>query len=156
MIMGVSGYFVDEIRPLGRMITRETELKLVSMPRRVTRAGAPLRPDTRPLALVIDGQSMSTSELFAAGLQSLGRARVFGATSGGQALPALMSRLPNRDVLMYVFANYLDPGGDRIEGRGVVPDQPVPLTREDLLAGRDAPLEAAVHWVEHEAGPAGR
>lgn len=153
MIMGVSGYFLDEIRPLGRMITRDSELRLVSMPRRVTRDGKPMQPDTRPLAVVIDGQSMSTSELFAGGLQSVGRARVFGLTSGGQALPAMMMRLPTRDVLMYVFANYLDPDGTRIEGRGVVPDEHVPLTREDLIEGRDAALDAAVRWIEAQPRP---
>ena len=151
LIMGTSGYFMDETRALGRMITRENELRLVSMPRRVTRDGRPLRPDARPLALLLDGMSMSTSELFAAGLQSVGRARVFGETSGGQALPAMMARLPNRDVLMYVFANYVDPDGARIEGRGVVPDEEVPLNREDLLEGRDAALEAAVEWIRGQA-----
>lgn len=151
MVMAVSGYFMTEQRPLGVMTTREGELRLVSMPRRVTAAGQRLAPFAGPLALVIDGQSMSTSEIFAAGLQGLDRARVFGETSGGQALPALMTRLPNRDVLMYAFANFVGPDGTRIEGRGVVPDETVPLTRGDLLAGRDAPLEAALRWVEERS-----
>ncbi len=152
MVMGVSGYFMTEQRPLGVMTTRQGELRLVSMPRRVTAAGQAIAPFTGALALVIDGQSMSTSEIFAAGLQGLDRARVFGETSGGQALPALMARLPNQDVLMYAFANFVGPDGMRIEGRGVVPDQVVPLTRADLLAGRDAALEAAIRWVEEQAG----
>jgi carboxyl-terminal processing protease len=91
---------------------------------------------------------MSTSEIFAAGLQGVGRARVFGEVTGGQALPALMVRMPNRDVLMYAFADFVAPDGTRVEGRGVIPDVAVPLTRADLLAGRDAPLEAAIRWIE--------
>ena len=117
------------------------------MPRRVTGDAQPMEPFTGPLALIVDGQSMSSSEIFAAGLQALGRARVFGEPSGGQALPALMERLPNQDVLMYAFADFVDPNGTRIEGRGVLPDVTVPLTREDLLAGRDAALEAALDWI---------
>jgi C-terminal processing protease CtpA/Prc len=37
--------------------------------------------------------------------------------------------------------------GQRIEGRGVVPDQVVEPGREDLLAGRDPILEAALDWI---------
>lgn len=148
MVMGVSGYFMDEQKPLGRLITRQNELNLVSIPRRVTPDGAPMTPYDGPVALILDGQSMSTTEIFAAGMQESGRARVFGETSGGQALPALMARLPNQDVLMYVFANLVTPDGVRVEGRGVVPDQEVPLEREALLEGRDPALEAALEWID--------
>jgi carboxyl-terminal processing protease len=148
MVMGVSGYFMAEQRPLGVMTTRQGELRLVSMPRRVTSQGQSMQPFDGPLAIVVDGQSMSTSEIFAAGLQGVGRARVFGEPSGGQALPALMARLPNQDVLMYVFANFVGPDGARIEGRGVIPDVQASLTRADLVAGRDAPMDAALRWIE--------
>lgn len=148
MVMGVSGYFMEEQKPLGRLITRQNELKLVSIPRRVTPEGEPMTPYSGPVALIVDGQSMSTTEIFAAGMQENGRARVFGETSGGQALPALMARLPNQDVLMYVFANLVTPAGVRVEGRGVVPDHEVPLERPALLEGRDPALEAALSWIE--------
>jgi carboxyl-terminal processing protease len=147
MAMGVAGYFMEERQPLGIMRTRQQELRLVSMPRRVTSDGRAIQPFTGPLALVVDGQSMSTTEIFAAGLQGLGRARLFGEATGGQALPALMSRLPNDDVLMYVFADFVRPDGTRIEGRGAVPDTHVPLTRQALLDGRDEALDAAIRWV---------
>jgi carboxyl-terminal processing protease len=148
MVMGVSGYFMTDQQPLGVMTTRQGELRLVSMPRRVTGEAQPMEPFTGPLAIIVDGHSMSTSEIFAAGLQGLDRAHVFGEPSGGQALPALMQRLPNQDVLMYAFADFVDPRGTRIEGRGVIPDIAAPLTRDDLLAGRDASLEAAIRWIE--------
>ena len=38
--------------------------------------------------------------------------------------------------------------GERIEGRGVVPDEPVELSRAALLAGRDATLEQALAWID--------
>ena len=150
--MGVSGYLPAEQQPLGRLITRQNELTFVSMPRRVTSAAEPMEPYDGPLALLVDGQSMSTTEIFAAGLQETGRARVFGETSGGQALPALMTRLPNNDVLMYAFANLVTPDGVRIEGRGVIPDREVPLERRALIEGRDPALEAAVEWIQSRGG----
>ena len=152
MVMGVSGYFMDESKPLGRMITRNNELNLVSMPRRVTSAGEAMEPFDGPVAILVDEQSMSTSEIFAAGMQEVGRVQVFGTTSAGQALPARMARLPNDDVLMHVFANLVTPEGVRVEGRGVVPDRTVPLDRQDLLEGRDPALEAALDWIRSQPG----
>jgi carboxyl-terminal processing protease len=152
MVMGVSGHFVAEQVALGTMRMREATLNLVANPRRVDTAGAAVEPFAGPLAVLIDGLSVSTSEIFAAGMQAIGRARVFGETSAGQALPAVAVRLPNRDVLMHVIADLTAPDGSRIEGRGVVPDVPVALRREDLLAGRDAVLDAAVRWVLAERG----
>ena len=100
-----------------------------------------------PVAILTDEMTASTSEIFAGGLQALRRARVFGATSSGQALPSLMPRLPNGDVLLHAIADMIGPGGVRWEGPGVVPDTPAPVTREALLAGRDPALDAAVAWI---------
>ncbi len=148
MVMGVSGYFMDEQKELGVMTTRQGQMHIRSMPRTVTREGAAMRPFAGPLALLVDGETMSTSEIFAAGLQEVGRARVFGDTTGGQALPAVLVRLPNRDLLMHPIANLVGPDGKRVEGRGVIPDVVTPLTRKDLLAGKDAALDAALRWIE--------
>ncbi len=113
----------------------------------------PTRPFAGPLAILVDRQSASTSEIFAMGMQTLGRGRVFGETTPGMALPAVMLRLPNRDVLYHAFADFTDPNGVRIEGRGVIPDRPVALTRADLLAGRDLVQEAAVEWIRGATQP---
>ncbi|MCR4341104.1 MAG: S41 family peptidase [Gemmatimonadaceae bacterium] len=146
--MGIAGYFVDTIVPLGMLKTRENELRLVTNPRTVSFSGRPVRVYDRPLAILVDRQSVSTSEIFAAGMQYLRRARVFGDTTSGQALPALMKRLPNDDVLLHVFSDYKLPDGTRLEVRGVIPDQVEPVSRADLLAGRDAALLAALRWIE--------
>ncbi len=145
--MGIAGYFVDSIVPLGVLRTRGNELRLVTNPRRVSFSGRAVRVYDRPLAILVDRQSVSTSEIFAAGMQYLKRARVFGDTTSGQALPALMGLLPNDDVLMHVFSDYTLPDGTRLEVRGVIPDAVLPVTRADLLAGRDAALLAAARWI---------
>ena len=72
-------------------------------------------------------------------MQSIGRARVFGQTSMGQALPALFDKLPNGDLLIHAYGDFVTADGTRLEGRGVVPDRTRRrCAREDLLAGRDA------------------
>jgi carboxyl-terminal processing protease len=130
------------------------ELRFKANPRRVRPDGTPVEPYAGPLAILTDEMSASTSEFFAAGLQGVGRARVFGGNSAGQALPAMLIRLPTGDVLMHVMADFTGPGGVRIEGRGVQPDIPVADTRQGLLVQRDAPLRAALDWIA-SAGRAG-
>jgi carboxyl-terminal processing protease len=147
LVMGVSGAFLDRSVALGVMKTRQNDLRFVSIPRRVTRDARPTQPFAGPVAILVDEMSASTSEIFAAGMQGVGRARVFGERTPGMALPALMVRLPNQDVLYHAVADFVDPNGVRIEGHGAVPDERVPLTRADLLAGRDRPLQAALDWI---------
>ena len=66
----------------------------------------------------------------------------------GAVLPSLMDELPNGDVLQHAFADFVvAQTGVRLEGRGVIPDEAIRVTRDDLLEGRDPTLEAAVEWI---------
>jgi carboxyl-terminal processing protease len=150
MVMGVGGHFLDAAVALGTLRMRGNDLRYVANPRRTTSGGQPVRPYAGLLAILVDPLTGSTSEIFTAGMQSIGRARVFGETSAGQALPAMATRLPTGDVLLHVIADFVAPDGRRIEGRGVVPDEMVPLRRADLLTGRDAPMEAALRWIREK------
>lgn len=147
MIMGLSGHFVPGPIALGTIRTRDSELKLIANPRLVAADGRPVRPFTGPVAILVDSGSYSASEIFSAGMQSIGRARVFGSRTAGGALPAVLEQLPGGDVLQYAIGDFVTVAGDRIEGRGVVPDEVVVPTRGDLLAGRDPVLERAIDWI---------
>ncbi len=148
MIMGISGHFVTERKALGVMKTRDAELRFVANPRLVNASGVRVTPYGGPVAILVDAMTGSASECFAGGMQSIHRARVFGETSMGQALPALFDRLPNGDVLIHATGDFVTADGTRLEGRGVIPDEVVPVRKDDLLAGRDAPLAAALAWID--------
>ena len=148
MIRGVAGHLFDQQVVLGRMKTRDTELEFSANPRVVTADGRRVVPFAGPVALLVDELTASASECFAGGLQSLGRVRVFGRTTAGQALPASTKRLPNGDLLMYVMGDFVTGSGRRLEGEGVIPDEKVTLDRATLSAGRDPDLEAALRWLD--------
>ncbi len=135
---------------LGRMRMRTLELEFRANPRRSTTDGRRVEPYGGPVALLVDGLTASASECFAGGLQSLGRVRVFGTRTMGQALPASTRLLPNGDVLMYAVGDFATSTGQRLEGTGVVPDEEVPLVAADLAAGRDAKARA-VNWLDRQA-----
>ncbi len=147
MAMGVSGHFIDERVELGTMTTRENTMRFVVNPQRIAPDGRRVSPYTGPVAILLDRGSGSTTEIFAGGLQALERARVFGETSAGQVLPAVITELPSGDRLMHAVADFTGPDGVRLEGRGVLPDTEVPLSRASLLEGGDPVLEAALRWI---------
>ncbi len=140
MAMGMAGFFIDRgNQRLGTMYMRESALQFAVNPRLPFYAG--------PLAILVDGLSASTSEIFAEGLKDLHRARIFGTRTAGAALPSAIEKLPNGDGFQYARASYTSEGGKSLEGAGVMPDVRVEPTREDLLAGRDAIVDAAVKWI---------
>lgn len=141
MSMGMAGWFVNRRgRRLGTLKARDYNTDFEVNPRADTFDG--------PLAILVDGSSASTSEIFAAGMQDLGRARVFGSITAGAALPSVIIRLPNQDGFQFAEATYTSRNGKVLEGAGVTPDVSVKHTRESLLAGHDAVLDAAVQWIK--------
>jgi carboxyl-terminal processing protease len=140
MANGMCGFFVDkEGLKLGEMKSRDTTMNFVIFPRVSVYSG--------PVAVLIDALSLSTSEIMAGGLQDLKRARIFGARTGGAALPSTLEVLPNGDRFQFVIANYVSASGRVLEGAGVSPDQEVPLDRATLLSGKDPVIEAALSWI---------
>jgi carboxyl-terminal processing protease len=148
MINGVAGHLFATPDLLGRMKTRTSDLEFHANPRLVTPDGVRVEPFKGPVALLVDELTGSASECFAGALQSVGRARVFGRQTLGQALPASTRRLTNGDVLMYVVGDFVTATGRRLEGEGVRPDEVVPLSLAVLRTGRDATLEAALRWID--------
>lgn len=140
MSMGMAGWLVrDEKHDLGVMKTRDSALNFVIYPRPTGYDG--------PLAILIDGCSASTSEIFVGGLKDLGRARLFGRRTAGAALPSIVDRLPNGDGFQFAFADFFRPNGERLEGVGVKPHVEITPTRAQLLAGHDPVLDAAAEWL---------
>jgi carboxyl-terminal processing protease len=124
---------------LGTMITRAGSANFPLIPRQ--------NPYQKPVAVLVDELSMSTSEIFAGGLRDLKLARIFGTKTPGAALPSMVEMLPNGDRFQFAVANYISAGGKPLEGVGVEPDVITPLSRAALVEGRDPALDAAVNWI---------
>jgi carboxyl-terminal processing protease len=140
MLAGMAGWFIaSKGTSMGTMITRAGSLKLAVLPRP--------SPFTGPVAVLVDELSMSASEVLAQGLKDAGRARIFGRRSAGAVLGSVIEKLPNGDGFQYPTARFEFQSGTVVEGVGVIPDVEIRLTRDSLLAGRDAVLDAAVEWV---------
>jgi carboxyl-terminal processing protease len=142
MGLGMAGWFVGEKNvAMGTMRTRSDTLKLVINPRARVYRG--------PVAILVDGLSGSSSEIFAGGVQGLPQVRIFGSRTAGATLPSMAERLPNGDGFQYAFASYISRNGVELEGEGVKPDVEIRPTRKALLEGRDPAIEAAVDWIRN-------
>lgn len=135
MAPGLAGMLVSERTSLGSMNMRDSEQKFIVYPQ----AG----PFLGKIVILEDYGSGSTSEVFAAGMQEIGRAKIVGETSAGAVLPSIFDTLPTGVIFQYAISDYRSPKNILIEGRGVIPDVEVKQTREGLLKGVDAPLAAA-------------
>jgi carboxyl-terminal processing protease len=139
MAMGLAGWFIDKPgQRLGTMYTRATPLNFVVNPRLLRFAAAwrfwwMARPRPPP-------------EIFAGGMRDLKRARVFGTQTAGQ--PCRRSSSSYRTGTDFSAPRRITfRGWESAGGIGVAPDVIAPPTRELLLAGRDAALESALHWI---------
>lgn len=148
MIRGIAGQFVSNRDLLGQMHMRQATLEFRVNPRFSTSDGRRVVPFAGPVAILVDELTASASECFTGGLQSLGRVRVFGRQTMGQALPAATRQLSNGDVLLYAVGDFITSTGRSLEGEGVIPDESVPLRIEDLSKGKDATLAAAFAWID--------
>jgi C-terminal processing protease CtpA/Prc len=58
--------------------------------------------------------------------------------------------LPTGAILIYPAGQGRTPKGVVIEGRGVVPNIEVTLTRAELLKGNDSQLEMAIEYIQQQ------
>ena len=144
MSCGLAGILESEETTLGTMKMRTGFQNFAVFPQ----SGAYLGP----VVVLIDEMSASTSEIFASGMQALGRATIVGKRSAGAALPSLFEKLPTGAVFQYAIGDFRTPKGSLIEGLGVTPDIEVNLTREGLLSGTDVQLDAAIKAINGKRG----
>ncbi len=111
----------------------------------------PRRPKfDKPVAVLIDGCSISAAEVMAGGIKDLELGRIFGSKTAGLVLPSTVVRLPNGDGFQYALSSWESASGESIEGIGVIPDDEILLDREMLTNNADPVLSAARKWILEE------
>ena len=150
-LRGNTGGIIGSLIGLGGMLT-ETSLDLGTSIYKIGRENMTALSKAKnykgKVVFLVDSQTTSAAEIFAAGLQENNRALVVGEKTAGEALPSVSVSLPTGAVLLYPIANYQTRGGNFLEGKGVEPNYTVALDRKSLLDGKDAQLETAVKIIK--------
>jgi C-terminal processing protease CtpA/Prc len=108
-----------------------------------------------PVAVLIDEDVFSAGELAAHGLCSTGRARCFGRPTAGETDAVVELPFPGGHV-GYAASDFRSVSGSSLFGRGVVPQELVPQRLEDVRAGRDPDLTAALDWLDRAVARRGQ
>ena len=142
------GEFFPRSIPMGRFVRRNGRDELLRASPGLV--GARHRG---AVAVLVSAASGSSSEIFAYAIQQQKRGIVIGARTSGAVLGAETGWLPGGGELQVSVRDYRAADGTRLEGVGVTPDIVIETRIEDLRAGRDPMLEAA---LEHLAGTTAR
>ena len=98
-----------------------------------------------PIAVLIDENSASASEILAGALQDTGAGTIIGTTSYGKGSVQAVLPLFHEDGLKLTIAKYVTPNGRSIDGIGITPDIVVERSPEDT---EDVQFEAAKKYLE--------
>ena len=149
-LRGNGGGILGTLIALGGMLTDDSidlGTSIYKVGRENLQAHSKAKNYAGKIVFLVDGQTISAAEIFAAALKENNRAVVVGEKTAGEALPAISLALPTKAVFYYPIANYLTHNGTSIEGKGLEPDITISLDRASLLAGTDAQLAAALKII---------
>ncbi len=95
----------------------------------------------KDVIVLINGNSYSGAEIFAAAIQDLKRGKIIGQTSGGEVLNSVSKGISNGFNLLIAIRDYKTIKGKRLEKVGVKPDLEIPFSIVDFRKNHDIILE---------------
>jgi len=98
-----------------------------------------------PLAVIVNGNSASASEIFAGAIQDYGKGTIIGTQTYGKGIVQTVKPLTDGSAIKFTIAKYFTPKGQDIHGKGVTPDIVVEYGTD---ADVDTQLDAAIKNVE--------
>lgn len=97
-----------------------------------------------PMAVLVNGNTASASEIFTGALKDYDEAEIIGTTTFGKGIVQSIIPMSDGSAVKLTSAKYYTPSGVCIHGTGIEPDQVVEYDRE---AEEDNQLQAAVDYL---------
>ena len=107
-------------------------------------------PLDMPLAVLVNGNSASASEIFAGAVKDYGLGTIVGTTTYGKGVVQSIRQLSDGSAVKLTIANYYTPKGNSINKTGIRPDvevelSPELLNQEEITQEEDNQLQAALN-----------
>lgn len=134
---------LDLILPEGVIISTKTK----DGKEEVVRSDAERALDL-PMAVVVNGQSGSASEVFAGAVQDYGIGKIVGTTTYGKGIVQDLFSLGDGTCLKLTTSEYFTPKGRSIHGVGIKPDVEVEYVYDENAPQKDNQLEAALTLLQ--------
>jgi len=105
---------------------------------------------TKPMAVVVDGNSASASEIFAGAIQDYGLGPIVGTTTYGKGIVQQIFDLGDGTCVKLTMAEYYTPNGRNIHKKGITPDVEVEYQQDENNPDADNQLDAALEQVRNK------
>lgn len=105
------------------------------------------------LAVLVNGESASASEIFAGAVKDYGVGTIVGTTTFGKGIVQSIRVLPDNSAVKLTVSRYYTPNGNNIHGVGIEPDikvtlDPDLLAKDEITHEEDNQLQAAIAAVK--------
>lgn len=109
----------------------------------------------KPLAVLINGNSASASEIFAGAVKDYGIGTLVGTTTYGKGIVQRLIELGDGTAMKLTISKYFTPNGNNIHGIGIEPDIEVELSDEVRMQAviehsEDNQLQTAIEAVKEQ------
>lgn len=101
-----------------------------------------------PIAVLVNNNSASASEIFAGAIQDYEKGVIIGTQTFGKGIVQTIRPLTDGSAVKFTIAKYFTPKGQDIHGKGVTPDK---VVEADHSAETDNQLDAALEEVRSKA-----
>ncbi|MDE5965693.1 MAG: S41 family peptidase [Lachnospiraceae bacterium] len=112
---------------------------------------------TKPVTVLVNGNSASASEIFTGAMQDRGAATIIGTTTYGKGIVQRLFPLEDGSGVKLTISKYFTPNGNDIHGKGIAPDIEIDLpdelkTKSYLEHDEDVQLKKAIEELMQEIG----
>lgn len=105
---------------------------------------------TKPLVVLMNGNSASASEIYAGAIQDYGIGKIVGTQSYGKGVVQQIFDLGDDTSVKLTIADYYTPKGRNINGKGITPDVEVEYQADESNPDADNQLDKAVEVLKSE------
>ncbi|WP_124066049.1 S41 family peptidase [Clostridium sp. E02] len=107
-----------------------------------------------PMAILVNGQSASASEVFSGALKAYGKAKLVGTKTFGKGIVQTSFPLDKGTAIKLTIAHYYTPSGFDLHGKGLEPDVKVELdesleSKIKIEHDEDNQLKEAIKTLQH-------
>lgn len=104
----------------------------------------------KPLAVLVDGNSASASEIYAGAIQDYGIGQIVGTQTYGKGVVQQVYDLKDGSCVKLTIAEYLTPKGRSIDGEGITPDVEVEFEWDENQPDYDNQMEKALELIRSQ------
>lgn len=105
---------------------------------------------SKPLVVLVDGDSASASEIVVGALKDHKRAKIVGTKTFGKGLVQKIYPMANKTGANLTIARYFTPNGGEIDKKGIAPDYEIVFTKDDIEKNNDRQLNYALELIKSE------